>query len=124
MDFWLSFLALNLIIFFSYISEAANCIDGPLPSSTPAVEDYQRAAEQICKYTPSIWLGIGIEGTSPSSHYVAIAGNFTGPEKTECWVSSDSIDLVAWAPLSRTFLSFLYFLIAICRSTERNEGRR
>ena len=105
MDFWLSFLALNLIVFFSYISEAASCIDGPIPSSTPAVEDYQRAAEQICKYTPSVWLGIGIEGASPSSYYVAIAGNFTGPEKTECWVS---IDLVAWVPLSRTFLSFLY----------------
>ena len=111
MDFWLSFLALNLIIFFSYISEAANCIDGPLPSSTPAVEDYQRAAEQICKYTPSIWLGIGIEGTSPSSHYVAIAGNFTGPEKTECWVSSDSTyrpRCLGSSPPNIPFLSLLF----------------
>jgi hypothetical protein len=100
MDFLLSFLVLNLIVFSSYTSEAANCFGGPVPGSTPAVEDYQRAADQICQYTPSIWLGIGSEGASPSLYYVAIVGNFTGSEKTECWVSEyDSIDLVASAPL-------------------------
>jgi hypothetical protein len=91
----LSFLALNYIILaFSSSALAANCYGSQITGFV-AVEDYQRAANQICMYTPSVWFGIG-NTTAPSTgsyYYVAIAGNFSGTDKGYCWVSRDSVDI-------------------------------